>query len=215
MGPTYDTNGNLTGGDGTGNSYIYHSLNHLVSANTGGITFALRYDALGRPYSLSGSNGLVRQWAWAGSRLVRETRNGAATNILPGQGTERLAVGTSFAVNNERGSVVALAHGVSGSVTGVVYRCDTFWRNALTTDMRVSEGLLFGSDKLQTPGLDPSGTDFVPHDLYGYAHVSTHEQDLAIQIATLKAAGCQVIRTEKKSGSSRQGRTEMRAHSLR
>ena len=127
VGPTYDTNGNLTGGDGTGNSYIYDSLNHLVSANTGGITFTLRYDALGRPYSMSGSNGLVRQWAWAGSRLVRETRNGAATNILPGQGTETLAVGTSFAVNDERGSVVALAHGVSGNVTGVVYRCDTFW----------------------------------------------------------------------------------------
>ncbi len=45
--------------------------------------------------------------------------------------------------------------------------------------------------------------------LYGYARVSTGEQDLAIQEASLRAAGCQVIRSEKKTGTQRKGRTEL------
>ena len=44
---------------------------------------------------------------------------------------------------------------------------------------------------------------------YGYARVSTSEQDLTIQIEALEKEGCDVIRTEKKSGSSREGRTEL------
>jgi DNA invertase Pin-like site-specific DNA recombinase len=45
--------------------------------------------------------------------------------------------------------------------------------------------------------------------LYGYARVSTLDQDLAIQRAALKGAGCDVIRAEKASGARRDGRTEL------
>ena len=45
---------------------------------------------------------------------------------------------------------------------------------------------------------------------YGYARVSTADQDLALQHAALAAAGCEVIRAEKASGARRDGRTELR-----
>lgn len=45
--------------------------------------------------------------------------------------------------------------------------------------------------------------------IYGYARVSTIDQDLRIQEAALTAAGCTIIRAEKKSGASKQGRTEL------
>jgi len=38
--------------------------------------------------------------------------------------------------------------------------------------------------------------------LYGYARVSSTDQDLLLQEAALRAAGCQVIRAEKKTGMS-------------
>ncbi len=44
---------------------------------------------------------------------------------------------------------------------------------------------------------------------YGYARVSISDQDLTIQREALKAAGCEIIREEKVSGTSRQGRDEL------
>ena len=43
----------------------------------------------------------------------------------------------------------------------------------------------------------------------GYARVSTIDQDLDIQLAKLKAEGCTIIRSEKVSGGSREGRPEL------
>jgi len=43
----------------------------------------------------------------------------------------------------------------------------------------------------------------------GYARVSTSDQDCAIQEAALKAAGCDVVRSEKRSGTTVKGRDEL------
>ena len=44
---------------------------------------------------------------------------------------------------------------------------------------------------------------------YGYARVSTDDQDCAIQEAALYAAGCDIVRSEKKSGTTTDGRREL------
>lgn len=45
--------------------------------------------------------------------------------------------------------------------------------------------------------------------IYGYARVSSTDQDLSIQEDALRAAGCEIIRAEKKSGTTAEGRTEL------
>src|SRR3954463_16682150 len=49
----------------------------------------------------------------------------------------------------------------------------------------------------------------LPMPRYGYARASSTDQDYATQEARLRIAGCEVIRTEKASGNSRDGRDEL------
>ena len=44
---------------------------------------------------------------------------------------------------------------------------------------------------------------------YGYARVSTDDQDTSIQVAALRSAGCDIIRQEKRSATSTHGRAEL------
>src|SRR4051794_29903817 len=44
---------------------------------------------------------------------------------------------------------------------------------------------------------------------FGYARVSTTDQDTSIQEEALRRAGCEQVRTEKRSGVSREGRQEL------
>lgn len=46
--------------------------------------------------------------------------------------------------------------------------------------------------------------------IYGYARVSSTDQDVSSQREALKAAGCEIIREEKVSGTSREGREELK-----
>lgn len=46
--------------------------------------------------------------------------------------------------------------------------------------------------------------------IYGYARVSTTDQDLTVQREALKRAGCGIIRAEKMTGTKLAGRTELR-----
>lgn len=45
--------------------------------------------------------------------------------------------------------------------------------------------------------------------IYGYARASTLDQDVTLQETMLRHAGCDVVRSEKASGSSRAGRSEL------
>lgn len=57
--------------------------------------------------------------------------------------------------------------------------------------------------------LELNETVFTIMALYGYARVSTSDQDLTLQTQILRAAGCEIIRAEKASGSGRTGRSEL------
>lgn len=58
-------------------------------------------------------------------------------------------------------------------------------------------------------GLEPSETDTPPMAIYGYARVSSSSQSLVIQQEALEASGCDVIRSEKVTGTKLEGRSEL------
>ncbi|WFU00979.1 recombinase family protein [Rhizobium sp. CB3171] len=47
------------------------------------------------------------------------------------------------------------------------------------------------------------------NQIFGYARVSSTDQDLTIQEAALRAAGATIIRSEKKTGTTTEGRDEL------
>lgn len=47
------------------------------------------------------------------------------------------------------------------------------------------------------------------NQIFGYARVSTTDQDLTIQKSALRAAGATIIRSEKKTGTTTEGRDEL------
>jgi DNA invertase Pin-like site-specific DNA recombinase len=57
--------------------------------------------------------------------------------------------------------------------------------------------------------VQPGGSDAGVGSRIGYARVSTSDQELAVQQDALTKAGCDVIRAEKKSGTSTEGRAEL------
>ena len=58
----------------------------------------------------------------------------------------------------------------------------------------------------RSSSLDPTRSGVA----YGYARVSSVDQDLALQYEALERAGCKIIRSEKVSATSVQGRDELR-----
>ena len=58
-------------------------------------------------------------------------------------------------------------------------------------------------------GSKPYRDKTTPMALYGYARVSSSDQDYSLQEQALRAAGCEVIRAEKASATRRDGRTEL------
>ncbi len=58
-------------------------------------------------------------------------------------------------------------------------------------------------------GIDPNETQELALTIIGYARVSTTDQNLDLQENTLRLAGCDVVRSEKRSGTTTVGRTEL------
>ena len=172
-------------------------LNESGAADTEGSDAAAPADPAeeigGRPDSTSH----VPAW-FLGTKVMDLIESGAAEGCDVSATPTLPTAGYAFAADLTNGQVSDRFH-VSVGCTHTIL------------DNSVSTGLTLGIfETIVSPCLEPMRQWGTPMTVYGYARVSTTDQSLDIQIAALKAAGCEKIRSEKVSGTSTNGRQELK-----
>jgi DNA invertase Pin-like site-specific DNA recombinase len=127
---------------------------------------------------------------------------------LPGQ--ERLIALLTGTVMATRATVATTTERLLSTTTGIASLRYTQRYSVARHRITSRLGWFWALDTVGESGSDSSETELDPaRALLRLRRVSTIDQDLRLQRAALKAAGCDVIRAEKASGSRRDGRTEL------